>query len=773
MDMGAPTPAPPPTAKMLPDRYRVLGELGRGGMGIVYHALDTRESRDVAIKMLSARAGDDPVAFLRFNREARTASSLSHPNVCQVFEVDEYRGRPYLVMELLEGDTLKARLAKGNWGTERVLDVVRQIAMGLAAAHDGFIVHRDIKPANVFITISGAVKILDFGLAKHFAGIRTSDPITVTEPGHTPGTVDYMSPEQLLGRRLDQRSDLFSLGVLTYELLTGRSPFRGASSVETMAGILNGSVPPLPILSFAKEWGDILDRLLAKDADERYPTARALLDDLSLLERIARGDDVAWLRGGPSAAKRRLPSVAVIPFETAPIPQSHDEQATNDVAFFGHGLVDELIGGFSRIKGLRVVPRTLTLTATAERTELASIGRSVHADRVLSGTIESRDDRLIVNATLIDVRGNAHIWKKRYLRRTEELFQLRDEIVRDVAAEFRLPTFRVGGIHPPEVRSRQAFQLCLKGRFYWGQRYSDGLNKAHSCFSQAIALDPELALGHAGLADTYSFLGFYSLKPPRRMFEEALKASQRALELDPELAEAHTSLGLVRLGGEWAWEEARRSFERALELDPNNGLARTFLAWVHVLLGNITEAHQEAERAQDLDPLSPTLNAGAGYTFFLSRSYERSIRECEKALEINSNFLVALYVMALSQGQLGLYAEAITALERAVAVTGDMPFYLCLLGKMYAENDQEAEANRIVDRLEKMAASGAVYVAPHAYVYVHTGLRNYDKAFDWQEKAFVDGASPFNYFSPALERLHGDSRFWRDVSKFGITAETY
>lgn len=758
--------------RKLAGRYRILNELGRGGMGVVYQGDDLQQQRPVAVKMLSSRVGDDLVAILRFKREARTASSLSHPAICRIFDIGDYRGRPFIVMELLEGETVKRWLSRGQCEPARVLDVAVQVTEGLQAAHANFIVHRDIKPANVFMTADGAVKILDFGLAKHFARLDSTSSVTVTDAEHTPGTVDYMSPEQLLGKRLDQRTDLYSLGVLLYEVLAGQRPFQGSSTAETIAAILDHHPAPLPAMPYHVEWWQVIHRLLAKDPAHRYEDASALLRDLGLLKQIVQGRAVSLPSHASIDAASRRPSLAVIPFDVHA--RGDDDQASHDAEYFAHGLVDELMTALPRLGGLQLVPRTLATRAQGRRESVSRVARRVHADRVITGIVKATGERLSIAVTLYDAGEHAARWTRRYRGAAEDLFQLRDQIVRDVAAEFRIETDgrRDGaqtGETPaprPEIQNRRAFHLCLKGRFFWSKRYEGGLKTARQCFEEAIRLDPTLALAHAGLADTYSFLGFYCLVRPRDAFAIAKASVEQALALDDRLAEAHTSLGLLKLGGDWDWAGAVEAFQRAIALDPTHAVARIYLSWVYVLMGRFEDAHAEAERAQDIDPLLPMLNAGAAYTFFLSRSYGRAIRECEKALEIDKEFLIALYVMGMCKAQLGLFDEAIADLERAADLSGGMPFYLGLLGKVYGDTRRVDKVLEIVSRLEEL--SHKVYVPPHCHVYIHAGLGDADTAFDWQDQAFLDGASPFNYFSPVIERLHQDKRFKEDLRAWGL-----
>jgi tetratricopeptide (TPR) repeat protein len=767
-------------------------------MGVVYSAYDLAQQRAVAIKMLSAKVGDDLVAILRFKREARTASSLSHPAICRIFDIGDYRGRPFIVMELLEGETVKRWLARGQCEPERILDVAVQVTEGLQRAHASFIVHRDIKPANVFMTHDGVVKLLDFGLAKHIARIDPTTSLTVTEPHHTPGTVDYMSPEQLLGKRLDQRTDLYSLGVLLYEVLCGRRPFTGASSAEKIAAILDSSPPALPPMPHGEEWHQlIIERLLAKEPEHRYPDAAALLRDLGLMKQIVQGLRVTLpSRTSIDASTRRRPSIAVLPFDVQTRPGQ--EELRHNAEYFSHNLVEELIVGLTRMGGVRVVPRTLATRSTGRREGISRIARRVHADQVISGVVKATGDRLAIAVTLYDAAQKAGRWTRRYQGAAEDLFKLRDQIVRDVAAEFRIetsaPSDRARSVdgegegsephdsthrsdsHPHDAETRmsarvdgpgrRAFYLCLKGRFFWSKRYEGGLKTARECFEEALRIDPNLALAHAGLADTYSFLGFYCLVRPRDAFAIAKTSVERALALDEGLAEAHTSLGLLKLGGDWDWNAAVRAFRRAIELDPSHAPARIYLSWTLVLLGRFEEAHEEAERAQDIDPLSPQLNAGAAYTFFLSRAYERGIRECEKALEVDKEFLIALYVMGMCKAQLELYDEAAADLERTVELSRGMPFYLGLLGKVYADMGRRDKVLEVTRQLGDQ--SRKVYVPPHCHVYIHAGLGDFDTAFDWQDQAFLDGASPFNYFSPVIECLHQDPRFKADLRAWGL-----
>ncbi|HEY1304308.1 MAG TPA: protein kinase [Vicinamibacterales bacterium] len=742
----------------LPSRYQVLGVVAKGGMGIVYRALDRRKHRQVAVKTLASFPGDDLVPYLRFQREAETASALNHPNICQVLEIASFRGTPYIVMELLEGQTAKELRDRGACDPALVLRLAQQIAVGLSAVHDQGTVHRDIKPGNVFITRDGVVKLLDFGIAKHFAVIDTArdSDATVTETGHTPGTVQYMSPEQLRGERLDHRTDLFSLGVMLQELLTGRHPFAGATPFKTYESIQHQKRPPLTGVPFAKQWGFILDQLLAKDPELRYANANALVVDLDRLDQVMQGDASAWRGGTLPAEEASLVTVVILPFRAV-----EGRGAPPKLPGLVEAVCEELgqrVGvGLMRVEGLRVV--------------------TTRSDRILAGEVEWDDNRFLVTLSLFDQRVSRPLWTGRYNSTIVALSQLHSEIVSDVAEEFGLvapPVVRREvGTHPGGVD--EALGLCVIGRRFWARRYKDGLESALKKFKEAEGLAPTLAEAHAGLADTYSFLALYSIVPPQDAFGKALDYATKALQFDCDLAQAHTSLGLIKLGRDWDWNSAIAEFKKAIDLDSGQVLARIYLSWTLVLTGEIAKAHDEAEQVQKITPGTALLYAAAAYTLFLSRSYDEAIRACEMAFEKDAGFLVAKYVMALCKGELAwqaregadrrkaarLYKEAIALLESVVKGAGDMVFYKALLGKMYAESGQEqqlAKAHGLLKEFEQMRAAKR-YVGPHAWVYVYTGLGDLDRAFEWQAKAFDDCASPFNYLSPQLGRLHSDPRF--------------
>jgi tetratricopeptide (TPR) repeat protein/tRNA A-37 threonylcarbamoyl transferase component Bud32 len=754
--------------RLFAHRYRVESQLGEGATSVVYAALDLKTDERVAIKVLSPSVADDAIALLRFRREAQIVSKLRHHHICRSFEFANDEGAMLLVMELLEGETLRARLGRGSCRPDEVIGIATHIALGLQAAHKEGIVHRDIKPANIFLASDGCTKLLDFGIAKHFGAAHSE---TVTQAGTTAGTVDYMSPEQLRAERLDQRSDLFAFGSLLYEMLVGVPPFRSSTQIETIARIIHQEVPALPARVPDRGWNYILRNLLAKEREDRYRDMSAFLRDLEGLRAAVPPQAAAPVR----ATRKSRPAIAVFPLIAARCADDAGKGVQSDLMYVCSGMEHELTVGLARLRRVRVIPRLLILRAQSSSGDLLAAGHAVHADVVLSGTVEGSGAVLAVTITMHDVASGRRIWHRRYEGAVEDFFAFRDRILRAVCRTLALPRPAPVAARTWRKGKRRSMYLCLKGAHFWRERYAGGLGTARQCFEEAIRRDPQSALSHAGRADTYSFLGLYSLMQPRSAWRIANRAVQKALRLDPTLAQAYTSQGLIRLEAKWDWEGAAASFERAIAQDHAQALPRVYLSWARVLQGRVHEALAAVEQALDstVVPLSATVVAGAAFTYYLQREYATAIRHCEMALELEPNFLVALFVMGCCYAKQGYYAEAIQQFERATALSDGMPFYLGLLGLCYAEHGQRERALTVLRRLHDLEAriergieQRHTYVPPHCYVYIHSGLGNLTTAFEYQDKAFVDGASPFNYFAPIVDRLHGDPRFLEDIRKW-------
>jgi len=741
-------------------RYRVVELLGAGGMGVVYKAEDGRLHRPVALKFLSSTLSEDPVALRQFEREARTASSLNHPNICTIYEIDECDGQPFIAMEMLSGQTVKQRLAQSAFEDGELIDLAIQIADALGAAHDKGIIHRDVKPANIFITDRGQAKLLDFGLAKRTSFMEFdagSGNSGFTAFGRILGTPNYMSPERLCGQEIDHRSDLFSLGATLYEMLTGRHAFSGASIIEVIDTILHREAPPFDpgMRPWPRGLMQIIARLLEKAPGDRYESAEALMTALLTLRQDLAAGKAPMVVGAPDRSARRL-SIAVLPFRSV--------GSEPDSEYFADGLAEELITALTKIEDLRVVARASAFTFKGRDAEVREIGSRLRVDTVLDGSVRRAGNRLRVSCRLTNVADGGQIWSERYDREMADIFALQDEMARSIVDALKIAW--VDKLHPilRYTDNRESYLHYLKGRFYWSKRYEGGLLTAKQEFAAALEKDDRNALAYSGLADVFAFLGLYSIWPPRKAFADAKANVDKALAIDDALPEAHTSQGLIALSANWDWRAAEAEFMRALDLDKTQALAHLYYAWLLALRDRRTEAIVAIKRAQNADPLATLINSGAGWMYFLLAEYDQAIAECQKCVEIDPNFLVGLYVMAMAYARKGQYDAAMPLITRAADLSNRAPFYLGLLGQIYAETDRLPEAEQVLAELDSKSAAG-VYVPPHCYVYIHASLGDLDRAFEWQEKACDDGAPPFYFLSPAIGSMHDDPRHKAHLSR--------
>jgi serine/threonine protein kinase/tetratricopeptide (TPR) repeat protein len=726
--------------------YTIVDRIGRGGMGQVFLARDQDLHRRIALKCLltpAAAAGDERTRILN---EAQAAAAINHANVATVYHVIEHGDRLFIVMEYVEGENLEVRLRRERLSIERVVAIGRQLTLALKAAHAHDIIHRDIKPANIQMTFDEKVKVLDFGVA------RTGHTIRSMAHGGTP---PYMSPEQLLGRRLDERSDIFSLGVVLFEMATGRRPFRGNGQTELAeshakgaprADAIDSRVPP-PL-------ADVIAKAVSIDVGERFQSASEVDWALEAVEQTLRSDSTFV------AQRRSIPSVAVLPFTNLGPDQ--------DIEYFCNGLAEDLLTGLGKVKGLRVASRTSSFNLKPAATDIRSLCRQLDVGAILEGTVRKAGDRIRITAQLVSAEDGCHLWSEGYDQRMEDVFAVEDAIARSVIDRLKiaLTEFPSRPLIRRFTNNPRAYHSYLKGRFYWSRRYHGGLLAALDQFRLALKEDASYALPYAGLADAYAFLGFYSLQKPREAFAQAVAAAGKALAIEPDLPEAHTSLALVELGHAWNWSNAEREFRLAIALDPSQAAPRIYLSWLLILLGDIAGGIVEARKGQELDPLSPLVNSGVAYMFFLARRYEEAVAECGKSLEVDANFIVAIYVMGMCRAQQSRLVEAVELMERAAAIAGRAPFYLGLLGNFYARAGAVDKVARILDELQSLAAK--TYVPPHAFAYVYAGQNDFDRAFEWEAQAFECGASPFNYFSPVIENLHKDPRHLAELRRMGF-----
>jgi serine/threonine-protein kinase len=736
--------------------YRVLERLGSGGMGEVYLAEDLRLGRKVALKLLPPELTRDAAAKSRLMHEARAASLLDHPHICTVYDIEELpTGRLLLAMAYCEGETLKARLARGPLPAAEAVDLACQVAEALAEAHARGIVHRDIKPANAMVTRSGRLKIVDFGLA------RLPDATALTATGTTLGTPAYMAPEQVRGEDADARADLWALGAVLYEMLAGRPPFGGESAHAVLYSVVHRVPEPLdrarPDLPAALL--RVVNRALAKDRLARYQQAEQMLAELlDCRERL----DADGTRAVGTAAPR-VPSIAVLPFANL--------SADPEQEYFCEGMTEELITALGAVEGLRVAAKASTFHLKGKDLEIRAIGDQLNVETLLEGSVRKAGDRLRVTAQLVNVSDGYHLWSERYDRRLDDVFAVQDEIARAIVE--RLKVKLVGPKEAPLVRrgstNLEAYQLYLKGRYYFARRYKGRLEQAVDCFSRAIALDPDFAPAQAGLADGLSVAGFYGFRMPRVVLPKARAAAERAVALDETLAEAHSALGVLHAWLAWDWDVAEREFTRALALDPNAPVTHAFYGIALATMGRAEEAAAEAEKAKALDPLSTLVSFLAAAIYHGVRQQGRSIEDSQSALALDPDSALAAWMLSVALSEAGRHEEAVEAGERGVQMTDRNGFFVAILGHALGRAGRRDSARQMLaELLEKPQPQG---VPPIWLATIYAGTGEVAEGIAALERGVQDWGSayPILLAGPIYSALRSDPRFGAILRSVGYT----
>lgn len=762
-------------------------------MGVVYRAEDERLRRLVALKVLPEKVVGNQERRRRFLREAQAAAAVTHPSIAAIYEIGEDAGKIFLAMEYLEGSTLREVIQQGQMTPAGALRVAIDIARGLERAHRAGVVHRDLKPDNIMVQPDGRAKILDFGLAKlrqdraaaeesqdsgsqpgDLDGSPASSLVTraaeITRRGVVMGTSGYMSPEQACGKAVDARSDLFSLGVLLYEMLTGRNPFAGPSIIETLSAILKDRPAPVSTLnpSVPAPVARVVDRLLAKSPAQRFASATEFLEALDAMRDASPAagpprDFPSSAGAGPAAAAARpRTSIAVLPFANM--------SADSEQEYFCDGMAEELINALTKIKGLRVAARSSAFQFKDKATDIRRIGEALNVATVLEGSVRKAGRRLRVTAQLIQTADGYHIWSERYDRHLEDIFDLQDEItamiVEALATRLGVPeTTRRPGLRP--TQNVEAYNLYLKGRYHWHHRYAGGLQKAIRCFEQAIARDPGYARPYAALADVYAILGIYGFISPEVSASRSRESFQRALALDPSLSEAHTARGFHLFFSAWKWQESAAALRMALELDPDSVQAHCWSGLTLCFRARPDQGLPLVLRATALDPLSPYAHAIKGFAFLATRRDQEAIGALREALEYDASHLLALYLLGLCLVRTGQQTEGLEVLEKSLDLSGRASYYLALTGWARARGGDREAARSILDELAGRSKTG--YVAPVCHAWILAGLGEPDAAFQWLEQAYQarDPFLPAQEGSPPLDPLRGDPRYAALLEKIG------
>jgi serine/threonine-protein kinase len=731
----------------LAGRYAILQELGRGGMSAVYLAEDRKHQRKVALKILrpeiAMTVGKD-----RFLREIGIAARLSHPHILPVYDSGEAEGLLYYVMPHVEGESLRDRLEhEERLNVDEALQIAREVASALSYAHRHHVVHRDIKPANILLSGGHAV-VTDFGVARAIGGARAE---SITEPGIAVGTPTYMSPEQASGElALDGRSDIYGLGCVLFEMLVGEPPYTGPTTRAVIAKCFAEPVPSARLRrnSVPQHVDAALLRALAKTPVERFDTA----------EVFAQALVAPALATAPTAPA----SIAVLPF----INLSTDP----DNEYFSDGITEEIINALAQLTGLSVAARTSSFAYKGRSPTPGEVGAELGVDAVLEGSVRKSGNRIRITAQLVNVADGYHLWSERYDREMEDVFAIQDEIAEAIVTT--LKGHLAAGEPSPVVKryteSIEAYQLYLKGRYVEKTRRRPGLTRGIEYFEQAIARDPDYALAHAGIADSYTLLAWYRFLTPREAFPRARVAALQALEIDEMLPETHTSLGSVQFYYDWDWQGAERCFARALELNPEDPVALHGYSEYLAARYRLEEALEKITEANRLDPLSLTVNAGLGWVYFFSRDYERAIEQFERTLELDPEYVFLNWFVGQAYLMAGRMGDAVAAFRRGGAVSGGHPGMAAYLAYAHARAGEVKEAQEVLQTLRERARE--TYVPADYLAVVNLGLGHDEEVFAWLERACDERALHLVFLGvdPLFDELRADERFTRVLGKIGL-----
>jgi serine/threonine protein kinase/Tfp pilus assembly protein PilF len=733
------------------NRYEIIEELGRGGMGRVYRVDDTKVKEEVALKLIKSDVAADKKTIERFRNELKSARKIRHKNVCQMFDLGEYEGIHFITMEYVTGEDLKSLIRRvRKIPIDTAISITKQVCEGLTEAHKIGIVHRDLKPSNIMIDKAGNARIMDFGIARSVKGEALTGADVMI------GTPDYMSPEQVEGKEIDQRSDIYSLGVVLFEMLTGEKPFKGDTSLS-VAMKHKSEAPPNP------KWlnDQIPDRLsrlvlmcLEKEKEKRYQTAEELLSALKDLDgkKIHIAD-----REGKKA------SIAVLPFTNM--------SADPEQEYFCDGMTEEIISDLSKVRALHVISRSSAMTFKGTRKRVREIAADLGVQYVLEGSVRKAGNNLRITAQLIDAQTDRHLWAEKYTGTLGDVFGIQEEVSHSIikSIQLELSLQEKEGLSKQVIKKPEAYEAYLKGRYSWNKRTPEGMRTALELFKEAVDIDPGYAGAYSGMADVYNLLGMLLFMPSDEAYPLAKGAARRALAIDDTVAEAHTSLALVSFVYDWNWGVAEREFLRAIELSPSSASAHHFYgAFFASAMGRHEEAIAEMRRAYELDPLAPVHSADMAFVLLFARRYGEAIQQSLKTLEYFPEFHVTYHYLVHAYVLERRYEEAIGTSRKATALTRDHPKYLSIMGYALAAAGRKDEAYSILERL--IGDKADFPVPAYEIALIHTALGEYDTAFEWLERAQKEHAWEVCWLrvDPCVDPLRAQMRFQQLVKRMNF-----
>ncbi|MFI5252339.1 MAG: protein kinase [Bacteroidota bacterium] len=791
--------------------YKILEKLGEGGMGVVYKAEDTKLKRIVALKFLPPRLTGTEEERARFLQEAQSAATLNHPHVCTIYRIDEHEGQQFIEMEFVDGVTLRHKLP-----IQKQADAINysiQIGDALQEAHSKGIVHRDIKAENIMVNSKNQIKVMDFGLAKLKGSLK------LTKTSSTVGTLAYMAPEQIHGGEADARSDIFSFGVVLFEMLTGKLPFRGEHEAAMMYSILNEE--PEPVQKHRQDISADLDRIihraLEKDPEDRYQHVDDMVSELRRVQKqsakvtrptpgethtrsserlIPETPPINQGLSGNTTASRSskrtrqiigsgiilvllvagyfgyvsffgkhqsIDSIAVLPFENV--------GADPNTEYLSDGITESIMNTLSQLSNLTVMSRSSVFHYKGKEIDPNKAGKELGVKAVLTGRVTQHGDNLLISTELMDVEHNSHIWGEQYNRKLSDILTVQEEISKEISRQLSLKLANEDEkkLTKRATENTEAYQLYLKGRFHWNKRTADDLQKAVEYFNQAIEKDPGYALGYAGLASAYAILPEYSSLSAKDFIPKVEAAANKALELDPTLAEPHAALGMIKNDFQWDWEGAEKELKRAIELDPKYPTAHHWYSDCLEREGKLKEALAEGKRAQELDPLSPIISANLPDILYMMRRFDQAVELLNKSLELDPNFPVTHQNFAEVYAEQGKFDDAIREMQKVRQIVGkDNPYGAGDLGYVYAKAGEKDEAIKILNQLLELSKQGRPLSGDIASVY--TGLGDKNKAFEWLEKGYLEQNPQLGYLkvSHIWDNLRSDPRYAALLKKMGL-----